>query len=134
MSDINIKRFTVPITTGTPNLQQSQTAEKANVPKGTQTSFQQILQNQIAMNSDLAFSKHAVMRAAERNVSLSESNMARLNEGARLAEEKGLKNPLILVDKTAFIVNVKNNTVITTVSGNDLKGNVFTNIDGTVIV
>lgn len=133
MSDITINRFTVPITTGTPSIHQAQAKDKSNTQQVTEASFQELLKSKIA-SSNLEFSKHAVMRVAERNISLSESNMARLNEGAKLAQEKGLKNPLILVDKTAFIVNVKNNTVITTVSGNDLKGNVFTNIDGTVIV
>jgi hypothetical protein len=36
-----------------------------------------------------------------------------------------------MVDDYAFIVNTKNNTVITAVSGNDDK--IFTNIDGAVI-
>ena len=36
-----------------------------------------------------------------------------------------------MVDSLAFIVNVKNNTVITAV--NDVKDAVFTNIDGAVI-
>ena len=51
-----------------------------------------------------------------------------------MAEEKNLEEPLILVGQAAFLVNVKNNTVITTVDSNDLQGKVFTNIDGTVIV
>ena len=67
-------------------------------------------------------------------VSLGTSNLERLNEGMKLAEEKGLNNTLILVDSTAFVVNVENNKVITTVNQESLKGNVFTNIDGTVII
>ena len=57
-----------------------------------------------------------------------------MSEGVKLAEEKGLKNSLILVDQTAFVLNVENNKVITTVNQENLKGNVFTNIDGTVII
>ena len=52
----------------------------------------------------------------------------------KIAQKKGLNDTLILVDRTAFIVSVKNNKVITTVNGDELKGNVFTNIDGAVIV
>jgi flagellar operon protein len=71
---------------------------------------------------------------AERDVDLSNDSISRLDEGVRIAQSKGLNDTLIIVDKTAFIVNVKNNTVVTTVSGDNLRGNVFTNIDGTVII
>jgi uncharacterized protein len=53
---------------------------------------------------------------------------------ASVAREKGLDDTLILVDQSAYIVSVKNNTVITTVSNDELVGNCFTNIEGTVIV
>lgn len=97
-------------------------------------SFQAILQKRLSENSDLRFSKHAVNRVMERNVDISESAMARLNEGVKLAQEKGLNDTLILVDATAYIVNAKKGTVITTVSNSEIKGNVFTNIEGTVIM
>ena len=58
----------------------------------------------------------------------------RLNEGVRLASEKNLDDTLILVGEKAFVVSVKNNTVITTVNNNSIQGNVFTNINGAVIV
>ena len=60
--------------------------------------------------------------------------MERLNSGVKIAREKGLDDTLILVDSAAYIVSVKNNMVITTVSNQELIGNCFTNIDGTVIV
>ena len=84
--------------------------------------------------SGVAFSKHAVNRVAERNIQLSENSLDRLGQGMKIAQKKGLNDTLILVDRTAFIVSVKNNKVITTVNGDELKGNVFTNIDGAVIV
>lgn len=102
-------------------------------PKTT-TAFQTLLEKQIQSGRDIVFSKHAATRVVQRNIELSESHLNRLNEGFRLAEQKGLQEPLILIDKTAFIVSVKNNTVVTTVQEDDLKGSVFTNIDGTVII
>ena len=53
--------------------------------------------------------------------------------GVQLADEKNLGDTLIMVDQLAFLVNVKNQTVITAMQSGD-KANVFTNIDGTVIV
>ena len=73
-------------------------------------------------------------RVMERNIDLSDENIERLNEGVKLAGEKGLDDTLILLDNAAFIVSVRNNTVITTVNKEEMTGNVFTNIDGTVVI
>ena len=97
-------------------------------------SFQDILNSSAKQDSSVEFTKHAAQRITERNIDISAESMERLNEGVRLAEEKGLNDTLILIDRTAFLVNIKNNKVITTVNGGDLQGNVFTNIDGTVII
>ena len=83
--------------------------------------------------SELKFSKHAVNRLQDRNITLSDEQMARLNMGKIEAGEKGIKDSLILVDQLAFIVNVPNNTVVTAMDQTENKSNVFTNIDGAVI-
>jgi flagellar operon protein len=97
-------------------------------------SFGSIIEQKIKTNSQIEFSKHALKRVIERDIEISESQLERLNYGVQLATQKGLNEPLILVDRTAFVVNVSNNKVITTVNEDSLKGNVFTNIDGAVIV
>ena len=51
-----------------------------------------------------------------------------------MASEKNIKDALILVDQTAFVVNVPSNIVITTTDQSDIEGAVFTNINGTVII
>lgn len=132
-SNLRISRYSLPTVTGAPQVRS--TPEQPSGAQGSDApSFQQVLQERIRQNSNLAFSKHAVNRVMERGIDISPSNMQRLNEGMRLAAEKGLEDTLILVDRTAFIVNVKNATVITTMDGDSLQGNVFTNIDGTVII
>lgn len=104
----------------------------------TETSFQEILQqHQIAkenllVGSTLKFSKHANERLASRNIDLTKEQLKRLETGAKKASEKGINESLVLVDNLAFIVNVKNNTVITAV--NDGEDKVFTNIDGAVVI
>ncbi|MEM1485260.1 TIGR02530 family flagellar biosynthesis protein [Oscillospiraceae bacterium PP1C4] len=131
MNNIYLNRLSTPVVTGIP---QHGTVQAQQSTDHEQVSFQQMLKEQISRNSNLTFSKHAVSRMVERNVDLTDSSIARLNEGVRIAEEKGLNDTLILVDRTAFIVNIKNGTVITTVNQNDSERNVFTNIDGTVII
>lgn len=128
------KRLQAPIYTGTlPPAGQKKTAEQEG-PAKEQESFRSVLEAQIKSESRVEFSRHAMERVAQRNVDVSSQTMERLNQGVKMAEEKGLKEPLILVDSTAYLVNVKNNRVITVVSDESLKGTVFTNIDGTVMI
>lgn len=124
------KRLQSPICTGNPWEIQKQEQQQ----KQPETSFKELLEQKISEKSRLEFSKHAVNRVVERNVDVSSEKLERLNEGVRLAEEKGLREPLILVDSTAYVVNLKNNKVVTVVSDESLKGAIFTNIDGTVMI
>lgn len=99
-----------------------------------ENSFAQALDDEIRKRQ-VDFSAHAIRRLESRNIDVAENDrMERLNRGVELAADKGSEESLILVDSTAFIVSVKNNKVITTVSADDLKGNIFTNIDSTVII
>lgn len=93
---------------------------------------QEIQENQTrAKYSELRFSKHAKERLADRKIALSAEQIQRLEQGTNKAREKGIQESLVMVDDLAFIVNIRNNTVITAV--NDTKDSVFTNIDGAVI-
>jgi flagellar operon protein len=96
--------------------------------------FSEILKNKQAVDetSELKFSKHANERLASRNIDLTDNQLERLEMGAKRAGEKGINESLVMVDNLAFIVNVKNNTVITAV--NDGEDKIFTNIDGAVIM
>ncbi len=133
MDDMRLKMYR-PVTSGTPGIEQH-IRQNTNTAQNTETeSFQDILKAQLDKNSNVAFSRHAVKRAVEKNIELSDDSIERLNEGVRLAGEKNLNDTLILVGGTAFVVNIKNNTVITAVDSSEMKGNVFTNIEGTVIV
>ncbi len=60
--------------------------------------------------------------------------MERLQEGTQRAQQKGIKESLVIVDQLAFIVNIPNSTVVTAMNQNDAVENVFTNIDGAVII
>lgn len=80
------------------------------------------------------FSAHALARLKERNITLSSDDLERLGKGVRLAESKGSKNTLIILDDTAFIVSVENKKVITAVPKDSAVDNVFTQIDSAAIV
>ena len=95
--------------------------------------FHEILkEKRVDIASELRFSKHANERLASRNIDLTDDQYRRLESGAKMAYEKGIKESLVMVDSLAFIVNIKNNTVVTAVNEGEEK--IFTNIDGAVII
>lgn len=103
-----------------------------------ETSFEQILkqkQNTGNLESpELKFSKHASTRLLDRNIQLTRSQNERLENGVKAASEKGINESLVLVDSLAFIVNVPNRTVVTAMDQTETTSNIFTNIDGAVIM
>ncbi len=117
----------------------------ANVPSTQEVndsseSFAQALQQKIAEKQGIAprgveFTKHAMQRLSERSIDITEGDtLERLNKGVEIAADKGSVETLVLVDKNAFVVSVKNNKVITTIPQEEMIGNIFTNIDSTVII
>lgn len=83
--------------------------------------------------TDLQFSRHALARVQRRGIELDQGTLQRLSDGVSRAAGKGSRDSLVLVDGTAFVVSVANNTVITAVDSEHMKENVFTNIDSAVI-
>ena len=110
-------------------------AKSSRADNSSQASFEEILRKkQNQRSSELKFSKHASMRLEERNISLTEEQNARLEDGVAKAGEKGIKESLVMMDSLAFIVNVPNKTVVTAMDQAETQNNIFTNIDGAVII
>lgn len=107
--------------------------EGAKKTTAGQLSFGQVLEQRLD-EGELKFSAHAQARLQSRNISLSTEDLVRLKQGVAQAAAKGARESLVLKDGVAFVVSVKNNTVITAVDAQSMKGNVFTNIDSAVIV
>ncbi|MBW2187470.1 MAG: flagellar protein [Deltaproteobacteria bacterium] len=95
-------------------------------------SFKQVLGDQLDQGG-VRFSKHATQRMQSRGIQMSENALARLNQAVRMADEKGSRDSLVLLDSAALVVSIKDNTVVTVADKEQLKGNVFTNIDSAII-
>jgi flagellar operon protein len=106
----------------------------ANGATGTapSQSFAEALE-QAGGSQPLQFSRHALARVQRRGIELDSTTLGRLSEGVGRAASKGSRDSLVLVDGTAFVVSVSNRTVITAVGSEQMKDNVFTNIDSAVI-
>lgn len=82
----------------------------------------------------LSFSKHAAARLDQRGISVSDGLMSDLEQAVSKAREKGSKEVAVIGSQGIFIVNVPNNVVVTTMSQDDMKDRILTNIDGAVIM
>ena len=97
-------------------------------------SFQKVLQSRVRADDNLRFSKHASARLEQRGIDLTDGQLERLMDGTRRAGQKGIRDSLVIVDELAFIVNIPNSTVVTAMDSKDAVENIFTNIDGPVIM
>ena len=82
----------------------------------------------------IKFSAHATQRLRERQIQFDPETMAKMSDALNKADAKGVQDTLMLTDKAALIVSVPHRTVVTAMDRNNLSGNVFTNIDGAVII
>ena len=113
------------------NRKSTETAAQEN-----SVSFEDILRQKqtTAESQELRFSKHAQGRLNDRHINLSDEQNKRLESGVLKASEKGIRESLVILDSLAFIVNVPSKTVVTAMDQSESESNIFTNIDGAVIV
>jgi len=96
--------------------------------------FEQLLQETIQQKQEVQFSKHAKERIDQRGIEVTTTLMNDLNNAVAKAKQKGAKDVVIIGPKEVFIVNIPNNIVVTTLSGAEMKNNIFTKIDSAVIL
>ena len=83
---------------------------------------------------DVEFSKHAILRAEERGIDITPDLIDQLRGSMIRAQAKGVTNILAMDAEKAFIINIPNAKVITAITQDEMKENVFTNIDGAVFL
>ncbi|EOC99709.1 TIGR02530 family flagellar biosynthesis protein [Caldisalinibacter kiritimatiensis] len=128
MNEFNIKRINNKIKNDFIKKRQIEYINNGN------KSFEEILQRVKSNENKVKFSKHAIERMNSRKINLTNEEIKKLESAVKKAEEKGVKEALILMNDTAFVTSIKNRTVITTATSEQLKENVFTNIDGAVVI
>ena len=98
-------------------------------------SFADQLQSQQAAQGSggLQFSKHALERVQRRGIDADPATLRRLGRGVDLAAGKNARDAVVMVDDTAFVVSVRNRTVVTAIDAAHMRQHVFTNIDSAVV-
>ncbi len=121
-NDYMIRRSQINPTTPDSQIQNSQKSMNQG------PSFNDVL-SKIKSNESVKFSKHAMERLNSRNIELSSAELERINQGVDKAKSKGVRDALIMMDNKVFVASVQNKTIITAAMDEQLKDNVFTNID-----
>ncbi len=109
---------------------EKKTVKQTNLRSGRD--FRQVLDK--AKTGELKISKHAQSRLDSRNVKLSEEKLGEVSEAMDRANEKGIRDALIIVDGNALIASIKNKTIVTCAKQEDLDSKIITNIDGAIVL
>jgi flagellar operon protein len=112
------------------------TPTQPKVPSRTTTSgpgFDAVLREKLADSTGVKFSAHAMRRLDSRNIQITSAERTIIEQGVQKAADKGAKESLLLTDRFALVVSVRNRTVITVAHNDELNDGVFTNIDSAVI-
>ncbi|MBB5323669.1 flagellar operon protein [Anoxybacillus tepidamans] len=107
-----------------PNTQQTQKTT-------SQSSFREALSE---AQQTLKISKHAQQRLEERNISIDEQQWTLIQQKVLEAKQKGIRDSLVLTNQAALIVNAMNQTVITAMNREEAQTQLFTNINGAIIL
>jgi flagellar operon protein len=100
-----------------------------------QSNFANELQSVLKLESEgLTISKHAQVRLAQRGIDIDETRWKQIGEKVAEAKNMGVNESLVLLDDAALIVSAKNNTVITAMNRAEASKQIFTNINGTIVM
>ncbi|MFJ7970803.1 TIGR02530 family flagellar biosynthesis protein [Psychrobacillus sp. NPDC096389] len=125
MGNINVNRVPLQST-----IRQPLTSKQVTSPK---QSFLQHL-HEATVKTELKVSKHANQRLTERNIHITDAEWQLVSDKVSEARSKGVNDSLVLMDQAALIVSAKNATVITAMDRKEAKDQLFTNIDGTIVL
>jgi flagellar operon protein len=95
--------------------------------------FEDILEGKLG-GGNVKVSGHAQERARIRGIPLGQIELDRIGQAMDQVARKGGREALVIGPDAAFVVSVPNRTVITAMARDELKDNVFTQIDSAVIV
>lgn len=98
------------------------------------TSFSTLLQQEIKKDPELKISKHAEKRMEQRGISFEPALWQKIEVKLEEAKNKGIHDSLVITDTATLVVSTKNNTVITVLDREEAQSQIFTNINGAILL
>ncbi|WP_370222780.1 TIGR02530 family flagellar biosynthesis protein [Cytobacillus sp.] len=99
-----------------------------------QNGFSKHLQTALENNSTLIVSKHAEQRMNQRGIEITSDRWQQIENKIHEAKKMGVNESLVILKDAALVVSAKNNTVITAMDRQEAGAQIFTNINGTIIL
>ncbi|RZT22936.1 TIGR02530 family flagellar biosynthesis protein [Fictibacillus sp. BK138] len=97
-----------------------------------QNSFKSLFDKEL--DSTLTISKHAKKRLEDRNIEITDASWNKIGEKIKEAGRKGVKDSLVILKDVTLVVNAPNQTVITALGRNESASQIFTNINGAIVM
>jgi len=137
--DLNVNKRTSPIYSNP--LLQGQRLKKNTVEGGQDFSNQDFsnvvkkIQLEISEKAGegIRISAHARKRIDGREIHFDSKTAQTLDNVLNLARDKGSKNTLAMIDNQAFLLSVRDRTLITAMSNEEMQSRFFTNVDSVYI-
>ena len=96
--------------------------------------FSELLQEKLTESTSLKISKHAEKRLFDRGIELSPETWQAIESRMNEAKQKGVRDSLVLTKEAALVVNASNETVITAMNREEAASQLFTNINGAIVL
>ncbi|MAX66093.1 MAG: TIGR02530 family flagellar biosynthesis protein [Bacteriovoracaceae bacterium] len=132
----NINNILIPNVTKTSNQKKVDVSNR--LPKNVEVSeFKSLLDQKIEqkpLHGGISLSTHAAKRLEERKIDFNGDEYTKVKDAIGKLRAKGGQNSLIVSDKAAYIVDVKNNKLVTAVDKGSMSENIFTKIDSTMFI
>ena len=77
---------------------------------------------------------HAVRRIENKSIPVTREDATKINKALEIAKAKGSNKTLVLLSDKIALLSVKDNKLVTMMSKNSLKQDIFTNIDSVVLM
>lgn len=125
----NFQRPTNLIEIATRNKNNERTTDKTG-----KSSFKEMFSKELASERNISISKHAHERMFSRGIELNPERLNQIADAMDKAQNKNSRETLILADDAAYVVSIKNRTIVTVFDKNNLREGVVTSIDSAVIL
>lgn len=98
------------------------------------TNFHDLLTNELNRKQPIKLSKHAEKRLLERGIEIDRDKWTQIETKVNEAKLKGINDSLVVLNNAALVINAKSNTVITALDRSEATSQIFTNINGTILI